>query len=204
VLATGGFPVRYAREHGLLLRSNPWSEGDALDFARKRGAELAGDMDEFYGRVMPAPPAQIEESDYVRLSQLWGGEPRVVDEDGQEFFPQPPAWHESDLAQAIARRPGGTAWFCVSDELRDDPRVTGLRGAGGTIVEEYGELCLHVACGVTHTQGGLRVDEQARVAGTDGLFAAGVDVGGISTGGYASGLGQALVLGLVAAEAALT
>jgi fumarate reductase flavoprotein subunit len=203
VLATGGFPVRYAREHGLLVRSNPWSEGDGLDFALEQGAERAGDMDEFYGRAMPAPPAQIGESDYVRLSQLWRGEARVVDEEGEEFFPEPPAWHESDLAQAIARRPGGTAWFCVSDEKRDDPRVTGLREAGGTIVQEYGELCLHVASAVTHTQGGLRVDEQARVVGTEGLFAAGVDAGGIATGGYASGLAQALVLGLVAAEAAL-
>ena len=34
----------------------------------------------------------------------------------------------------------------------------------------------------------------------DGLFAAGADVGGISTGGYASGLAAALVLGLTAAE----
>ena len=201
VLATGGFPVRYAREHGLLVRSNPWSEGEGLDFARARGAELAGDLDEFYGRAMPAPPARIEESDYVRLSQLWDGEARVVDEEGEEFFPSPPAWHESDLAQAIARRPGGTAWFCVSEERRDDPRVVGLREAGGTIVEEYGELCLHVAAAVTHTQGGLRADENAQVA--EGVFAAGVDVGGIATGGYASGLAQALVLGRLAAESAL-
>ena len=105
--------------------------------------------------------------------------------------------------QAIAKRPGGTAWFCVPAEYSDDPRVTALRAAGGTIVEEYGELCLHVAAAVTHTQGGLRVDENARVVGTEGLFAAGVDVGGIATGGYASGLAQALVLGLVAAESAV-
>jgi succinate dehydrogenase/fumarate reductase flavoprotein subunit len=45
VLATGGFAVRYAREHGLLVRCNPWSEGDGLDFAQKRGADLAGDLD---------------------------------------------------------------------------------------------------------------------------------------------------------------
>jgi fumarate reductase flavoprotein subunit len=204
VLATGGFPVRYAREHGLLVRSNPWSEGDGLDFARARGAELAGDLEEVYARAMPAPPAHIEEADYVRLSQLWGGEARVVDENGDEFFPGPPAWHENDLAQAIAGRPGGTAWFCVPAEKRDDPRVVGLREAGGTIVEEYGELCLHVAAAVTHTLGGLRIDETARVVGTEGLFAAGVDAGGIATGGYASGLAQALVLGLVAAESAAT
>jgi hypothetical protein len=119
VLATGGFAVRYALEHGLLVRCNPWSEGDGLDFAQGHGARLAGDLDEFYGRAMPAPPARIHEEDYVRLSQLWGGEARVLNERGEEFFPGPPAWHESDLAQAIARQPGGTAWFVVSADHRD-------------------------------------------------------------------------------------
>jgi hypothetical protein len=203
VLATGGFAARYAREHGLLLRANRWSEGDGLNFARERGAELAGDLDEVYARAMPAPPARIEEGDYVRLSQLWNGEARVVDEAGEEFFPGPPAWHESDLAQAIARQPGGTAWYVVSAERRDDPRVVALREAGGTVLDQDGELRLHVTGAVTHTQGGLRVDENARVVGTEGLFAAGVDVGGFATGGYASGLGAALVLGRIAAESAL-
>ena len=203
VLATGGFAVRYAREHGLLVRCNPWSEGDGLDFARANGAEPAGDLDEFYGRAMPAPPARITEDDYVRLSQLWDGEARFINEDGEEFFQGPPAWHESDLAQAIAKQPGGTAWYVVSEEHRDDPRVQALREAGGTIVEEFGELALHVAAAVTHTQGGIRVDENARVVGADGLFAAGADVGGVSTGGYSSGLAAALVLGRLAAESAL-
>jgi fumarate reductase flavoprotein subunit len=62
-----------------------------------------------------------------------------------------------------------------------------------------------VIASITHTLGGLRVDERARVVDEDGapvagLWAAGVDAGGIATGGYASGLAQALVLGLVAAE----
>lgn len=204
VLATGGFAVRYAREHGLLVRCNPWSEGDGLDFARNQGAELAGDPDEFYGRAMPAPPARIREEDYVRLSQLWNGEARVVNERGEEFFPGRPAWHESDLAQAIARQPGGTAWFVVPAELRDDPRAVAAQEAGGTVVEQDGELRLHVAAAVTHTQGGIAVDARARVKGVDGLFAAGADVGGISTGGYSSGLAAALVLGRIAAESALS
>jgi fumarate reductase flavoprotein subunit len=203
VLATGGFAVRYAREHGLLVRCNAWSDGDGLDFAREHGATTAGDLDEFYGRAMPAPPARIGEEDYVRLSQLWDGEARFLDENGDEFFQGPPAWHESDLAQAIARQPGGTAWFAVPGNFRDDPRVVGLREAGGTVYEEDGELRLHVAAGVTYTQGGIKIGPDAGVEGVDGLFAAGADVGGVSTGGYSSGLATALVFGRVAAEAAL-
>jgi len=60
-----------------------------------------------------------------------------------------------------------------------------------------------VAPGITHTIGGLRIDERARVEGVEGLFAAGADVGGISTGGYASGLAAALVFGRIAAASAL-
>lgn len=203
VLATGGFPVRVARERGLLVRSNRWSEGDGLDHARSLGAATAGDLDELYARAMPAPPARIGEPDYVRLSQLYGGRARVTNERGEEFFPQPPAWHENDLAQAIARQPGGTAWFELDDP--NDPRVQAAREAGGEVLEEDGRVRVHVAAGVTHTLGGLRVDERARVlredrTPIDGLLAAGVDVGGIASGGYASGLAQALVLGLVAAE----
>ena len=68
---------------------------------------------------------------------------------------------------------------------------------------------VHIAASITHTIGGLRIDEQARVLRAsgepvEGLYAAGVDAGGIAAGGYASGLAQALVLGLAAAESAVS
>ena len=55
-----------------------------------------------------------------------------------------------------------------------------------------------VVAGITTTLGGLRVDAAGRVA--DGVFACGGDAGGISTGGYSSGLAAALVFGRLAAE----
>ena len=212
ILATGGFGVRLARERGLLMRSNPWSEGDGLDYATARGAALTGPLDEFYGRAMPAPPARIREEDFVPLAQLYGSRARVVGEDGEPFFTGPPAWSENDLVQAIARRPDGRAWFELEPAALADPdvaqRVEAARRAGGTVVERDGRVAVHVAAAVTHTIGGLRIDERARVlddggAAIPGLYAAGADVGGISTGGYASGLAAALVFGLVAAEEAV-
>lgn len=208
ILATGGFPVRLARERGLLVRSNPWSDGDGLDAALALGAGTAGDLGEFYGRAMPASPARIAESDFVRLSQLWGDRARVVNENGDAFFAGPPAWHESDLAQAIASQPGATAWFVLDAAAAHEPQAEAAREAGATVVEENGEIRIRVGVGVTHTLGGISADERAQVVTDDGipiegLFAAGVDVGGIASGGYASGLAQALVLGLVAAESAL-
>jgi len=194
VLATGGFPVRLARERGLLLRANPWSEGDGLELALARGGTTTAAMDEFYGRVMPAPPARIGEEDFVPLAQLYGAEARVFAADWREVTPPRVAWHENDLAQLVGRR----AWFVVE---RTNARIEAARAAGGAVLERAdGTLAVHVAAGVTHTIGGLRVDADARVVGAGGLWAAGVDAGGIASGGYASGLAQALVLGLAAAE----
>jgi hypothetical protein len=193
VLATGGFPGRLARERGLLLRANPWSEGDGLDFALARGATTTAGMDEFYGRVMPAPPARIAEEDFVPLAQLYGREARVFTDDWREITPPHVAWHENDLAQLVGPR----AWYVV-EEAND--RIEAARAAGGTVVQRDEGISVHVAAAVTHTIGGLQVDAQARVGGVEGLWAAGVDAGGVATGGYASGLAQALVLGLAAAE----
>ena len=69
-------------------------------------------------------------------------------------------------------------------------------------------VAVRVHAAVTHTIGGLRIDERARVLDADGdpsrgLLAAGADAGGIFTGGYGSGLAAALVFGRIAAETAL-
>jgi fumarate reductase flavoprotein subunit len=233
ILATGGFARELADRRGILLRANPWSEGDGMRIAREQGAAVVGDLDEFYGRNLPAPPAQITEDRFVALAQLYGAHALVVNEHGEAFAPEPLSWSETDLVQATASQPGARAWYVV------DARSSGvsIRGrtigqmvaaaeeAGGTIrrgtslaelgldlpsspkLKEPPFAAVHVMPGVTHTIGGLSVDAQARVLREDGepiedLWACGVDVGGVSGGGYASGLAQALVLGLVAAESA--
>lgn len=215
VLATGGFAAKLARELGLPLRAAPWSEGDGLRLARARGAALAGDLAEFYGRALPAPPARVAENDFVRASQLYGRFARVVDDAGRAVFAGEPSWSENDLAQAVAREPGGTAWYVVeapalARQVRErtvEQMVGVAEELGGEVRREpSGGVAVKVVAGVTHTLGGLRVDGSARVLAEDGrplegLYAAGVDVGGIASGGYASGLATALVLGLAAAEA---
>jgi fumarate reductase flavoprotein subunit len=213
VLATGGFPARLARDHGLLLRAAPWSEGDGLRLAVDRGAATAGDLGEFYGRALPAPPARVDERDFVRASQLYGRFAQVVDDDGSPVFEGAPSWSENDLAQAIAKQPGGAAWYVLDqavlgERVRErtvEDMVSVAEELGGEVRRDGRQISVKVAAGVTHTLGGLAVDESARVLDLsgkplEGLYAAGVDVGGIASGGYASGLAQALVLGLTAAE----
>lgn len=217
VLATGGFPMRLARERGLLLRANRWSEGDGLDLARARGAATAGDLGEFYGRAMPAPLDEIGEEDFVRLAQLYGRFATVTSEDGKEAFDGPPDWSETDLVQAIARWPGGRAWYVVDDSTQRQ-RVRGqtvahmieaASAAGATVRREGDRVSVLVQASVTQTLGGLAIDERARVLDEDGspiegLYAAGADAGGVSNGGWSSGLAAALVFGRIAAEEALS
>jgi fumarate reductase flavoprotein subunit len=216
ILATGGFPARLARERGLTLRANPWSEGDGLDLAVARGAAVIGDLEEFYGRAMPAVD-RIAEDDFVRLTQLYGRYASVRSRDGDKAFDGRPTWSEIDLVQEIARWPGGLAWYTVeTDALRERVRdrtvgemIDAAREAGAPVRTENGRVSVLVRASVTQTIGGIRIDEHARVLAEngepiEGLYAAGVDAGGWATSGYSSGLGAALVFGKIAAESALS
>jgi len=226
ILCTGGFAAssdlvtRYiAPAASLRLRANPWSEGDGLCHALDRGAALTAGMDEFYGRNMP--DASWDETELVSLSQLYGRFARIFDEDGIEFFTGGEvSWSETNVVQATAHRRDAKAYYLLDTEaleqrVRDRTVGQMVDAAPAEARVELSELpfdppagtiaAVRVIASITHTIGGLRVDERARVLGEDGspldgLWAAGVDAGGVSTGGYASGLAQALVLGLAAAE----
>jgi fumarate reductase flavoprotein subunit len=215
ILATGGFPVRLAEDKGLMLRANPWSEGDGLDLALGRNAATAGRMDEFYGRAMPAVE-RIDESDFVRATQLYGRLARVAAHDMSAEFVGEASWSETDLVQAIARWPDALAWYVVDASVLDvvvRDRTVGemievAREVGAPVEDDDGRVAVLVRPGVTQTLGGIRIDERARVLREDGLpldglFAAGADVGGISSGGWSSGLAAALVFGRIAAQTAL-
>jgi succinate dehydrogenase/fumarate reductase flavoprotein subunit len=203
----------------LRLRANPWSAGDGLRAGLERGAGLTGGLDEFYGRNMA--DVDFAEADFVPLAQVYGRFSRIVNERGEEFVDHNEVtWSEIDLVQATAHQPGARAWYLLDEEALDE-RVRG-RSVRELVAEaptradpaelpfrapDKAVVAVRVAAAITHTIGGLRVDEESRVldeAGSpiDGLYAAGADVGGISTGGYASGLASALVLGRAAAESA--
>ena len=221
ILATGGFQgnAELVGEHihpggSLRLRANPWSTGDGMRHALARGAELSAGLDEFYGRNMP--DADFSEGEFVPLAQLYGRFARVYNETGKEFFPGEVSWSENDLVQATAQQPGARAWYVLDDDALAqsvrERKVADIVALVPTRVDPAelpfatppeARVAVRVSPGITHTIGGLRIDERARVVGTEGVFAAGADVGGISTGGYASGLAAALVFGRISAESAL-
>jgi fumarate reductase flavoprotein subunit len=221
ILCTGGFAAssdlvtRYIRPAASLrLRAAPWSEGDGLCFALDRGAGLTPGMDEFYGRNMPDAP--WDETQLVSSSQLYARFARIFDEDGVEFFRgDEVSWSETNVVQATAHRHDARAFYlldapALEQRVRERTVAELVETAPAEARVAVHDLpfdppegtvaAVRVIASITHTIGGLQVDERARVLGADDLWAAGVDAGGIATGGYASGLAQALVQGLVAAE----
>jgi fumarate reductase flavoprotein subunit len=227
VLATGGFQgdpelvERFVEPAARLrLRANRWSAGDGLRLGLERGASLSAGLDEFYGRNMA--DVDFGEDEFVPLAQVYGRFARIFNERGEEFFDRDEvSWSELDLVQATAHQPGARAWYLLDEDALEqrvrDRTVRDLVAAAPTRTDpaelpfapKRSVAAVRVAAAITHTIGGLRVDEQARVLREDGapvhgLLAAGADVGGLSTGGYASGLAAALVLGRIAGESAAT
>jgi len=226
ILCTGGFAAsaelvaRWIAPAGQLrLRTAPWSTGDGLAAALARGAATSGRLAEFYGRNMPDAP--WGEDELVALSQLYAAHARIVDAQGEEFFrAEDVSWSETNVVQATARRPGAKAYYLLdADALAKSTRygtvgdAVAAAPADARLAPEQlpfavppGTLvAVRVVASITYTLGGIAVDERARVLGEDGrpiegIYAAGVDVGGVASGGYASGLAQAIVLGLAAAD----
>ena len=213
ILATGGFAAspELLAEHvtpaadDLLLRSTPWSTGDGLRLGLAAGARLSSGMGEVYGRAMPA--ALLERARWITDAQLYARHAEVRDAAGETFTAR--TWSEIDVVQWLARRPGARAWFTVPTGALGEPtpygtvgeQIARARAAGADVRESAGSVTVAVQAAVTTTLGGLAVDGEGRAA--DGVWAAGADAGGVATGGYASGLAAALVLGRVAAAAAL-
>ena len=141
-------PGRLARERGLLLRANPWSEGDGLDFAHRPGrCDYAGD-----GRVLRPGHAGSAGPDP-------GGGLRPA---RPALRPRGAGLHRGlarDHAAAgrVARERPGAAHraACVVRRRETNERIEAARAAGGTIVGPRRRHAVHVAAAVTHTIGGL-------------------------------------------------
>lgn len=215
LLATGGFQgnVELVRRYitpesdHVALRANRWSAGDGLMLGLEAGGALTEGMDEFYGRNLPAPPARIPEPGFVSLAQLYAHHATVESLSGERYHVR--TWSEIDVVQWTARQRQARARYVVPDEALEErvrdrtvgEMVEAARQAGAPIERLEGATAVEVVAGITTTLGGLRIDATGRVA--DGVFACGTDAGGISTGGYSSGLAAALVFGRLAGQAAL-
>jgi fumarate reductase flavoprotein subunit len=275
ILASGGFatdPELVGRHiiggpGRMRVRAHLRSTGDGLRAALQGGALASAGLAEFYGRNLPAPPADFPPERFVEVSQLYGRYALAVNARGERYADEGADWSETALTRATTHQPGLYAWYVLDAtglegrvrERTAKDMVETARRTGGLVIEaeslaeladklaEHGAprdtflrtleeynaaiaagrepspprtgqalplrrapfVAVKVAPSITHTVGGLAVDAGCRVLRREderpipGLYAAGVEVGGVSTGGYTSGLASALVFGRTAAESAV-
>ena len=158
------------------------------------------------------------EAEFVPLAQVYGRYSRIFNERGEEFVEHSEvSWSEIDLVQATARQPGARAWYLLDERgaRRARPRADRSRElvARGADAHRLRPSSVHGAGAGrgrrsaspprSRTRSAASESTSAAASSTrpgrpvDGLYAAGADAGGISTGGYASGLASALVLGRI-------
>ena len=121
ILASGGFAgnpelVRRYVVQGpgrMRLRAHPWSTGDGFLAALKVGALASAGLDEFYGRNLPAPPAEFSPEEFVEVSQLYGRYSVAINRSGERYADEAADWSETALVRASAREPGLRAWYIL-------------------------------------------------------------------------------------------
>src|ERR687894_2660947 len=121
ILASGGFAAHpdLVRRHiirgrGMMrLRGHPWSTGDGFLAALEAGALASAGLDEFYGRNLPAPPAEFSPEEFVEVSQLYGRYAVALNRAGERYADEAADWSETALTRATAHQPGVRAWYVV-------------------------------------------------------------------------------------------
>jgi fumarate reductase flavoprotein subunit len=151
VLASGGFagdPELVGRHiiggpGKLRVRAHPRSTGDGFRAALRKGALASTGLDEFYGRNLPAPPADFPPERFVEVSQVYGRYAVAVNSSGERYADEGEDWSETALTRATAHQPGLHAWYVLDArglEGRVRQRtakemVETARSAGGTVIE---------------------------------------------------------------------
>ena len=151
ILASGGFAAnpelvgRYITEGRgkMRLRAHPWSTGEGFLAALAAGARESAGLDEFYGRNLPAPPAEFPPERFVEVSQLYGRYAVALNRNGERYADEAADWSETALTRSTARQPGLRAWYVVDgaglrERVRDrtvGEMVTTAGQVGGTVLE---------------------------------------------------------------------
>ena len=150
---------------------------------------------------------------------FFAGEPSWSENDlvqALSRLPEGTGWYllDADALERTVRERTVADVVAVAEELGGEVRhasdLAGLRLPDlepAPLLARPPYTAVKVRAAVTHPIGGLATDDHGRVLDRsgfplEGLFACGADVGGVATGGYASGLAAALVFGRRAAQAA--
>jgi len=152
VLASGGFagdPELVGRHivggpGRMRLRAHPRSTGDGFRAALAAGALESAGLGEFYGRNLPAPPAEFPPERFVEVSQLYGRYAVAINSNGERYADESADWSETALTRATTHQPGLRAWYVLDSaglKARVRERTVGemvatARRVGGIVLQE--------------------------------------------------------------------
>ena len=151
ILASGGFagdPEMVGRHiiggpGRMRVRAHPRSTGDGFRAALQKGALASAGLDEFYGRNLPAPPADFPPERFVEVSQLYGRYAVAVNASGERYADESADWSETALTRATAHQPGLYAWYVLDArglegrvrERTAKEMIEMAKSTGGTVIE---------------------------------------------------------------------
>src|SRR5215212_5876050 len=151
ILASGGFaadPELVGRHiiggpGRMRVRAHPRSTGDGFRAALQKGALASAGLDEFYGRNLPAPPADFPPERFVEVSQLYGRYAVAVNASGRRYADEGADWSETALTRATALQPGLYAWYVLDArglegrvrERTAKEMVETAKSTGGPVIE---------------------------------------------------------------------
>ena len=193
--------------------ATPWPQPERRTL-RRRGRGLVGDGPDT-GHGTPAGLCAWYVVDAGGSKAACGSGPRRDGRHGEEVRAGPSSRRRAqELAEARgtgvpARNASSAPWKSTMPPSPAGGRISRRRASRPRRpVRRPPFVAVEVAPAITHTVGGLAVDAGCRVLRRSddcppGLYAAGVEVGGVSAGGYTSGLASALVFGSTAAESAV-
>jgi fumarate reductase flavoprotein subunit len=152
VLTSGGFAAdpelvrRYiiGGPGRMRLRAHPRSTGDGFRAALAAGALESAGLEEFYGRNLPAPPAEFSPELFVEVSQLYGRNAVAINSNGERYADESADWSETALTRATALQPGLRAWYVLDfaglqERVRErtvGEMVATARRVGGIVLQE--------------------------------------------------------------------
>jgi succinate dehydrogenase/fumarate reductase flavoprotein subunit len=126
VLTTGGFQADGGlrkefigpEAEGMLLRSNPYSDGAGLRLGLQVGAARTDAMNGFYGHVIASPlTREFLPGDYLRLAQsIYSMYGVLLDRNGDRFTDESLGHFKN--AQALVRLPGARAVLIADERVR--------------------------------------------------------------------------------------
>jgi len=128
IVATGGFQgnERLLEEYviddtaDIYLRATPHCTGDGLIAAEDAGAKTTGGLGDFYGHSLVAPPAEFSMDEFADATQYYGYAAVALDRHGERFTDESESVFEVALAQDVARRADGRAYYVFDDHIADE------------------------------------------------------------------------------------